>query len=460
MTSRTHLALLLALTAAALPMTAQHLPQGTEDPVVKALRRLLNVEPSAPPGEFSARATAVAAAMGDRPQAEAIRSATGMLASISGWGGITPEQADALTQAIKEHRNHPSPELLLPIILMLERVAGDRLELLLTLAETFGATSCIRDVDRARNALRRLVDLLPEDFDAFDRSGDQVRAFLKFLGMEDAGWSGVRALRAYLGLLEKDGGTIALVPRLGAEDILALRLIENLVEARRRGNQAASVDLLEQLRKLQPQNSAYQLLLAETFASVGPAWNYEKARECLQQFLAGTDPDATESLARGRWAGFAHLRITLEMLEWGSLPGQPGRNAPTERLRAYATELLPRIKTPIVDRLAISPDADELEKLSKLLRRREEEHDKDHAKKKDAFERAQERCNRAEQAFRSAGSESRQFQQRRSDLYASWMDAKRALERSQAALKSAADRLAQNQQRLKAYEDRLQRFDR
>lgn len=455
------LACLFGLTACALSALAQNpSPPTDSSKVTKALRALVELASEAPPAEFASRTMAVAEALGDQPGVEPLRSATDLLAGIADWRSFPAEHVDDLVQAIKEHRGKPSSELLLPVVLMAERVAGDRLEVQLAVAEAFGQESCIGDSDRARAALRRLVAMLPTDLEGFQRTAEQVRSFGRFLGDERLGKEGIATLRSYLALLERAPVPTSSMHVLTPDDLKAFNTIGTYVDKQRRGDQKAAVDLLEQMRTLQPRNAAFLLPLAEARASLGPAFDYHKAKKCLQDFLVATDPDAADAPARDPWEGFDALRETLSLLQWGDLPGQPGRDATVESLRECAGELLPRIRMAVAYHLVISPDRDRLEDMAKLMQRQEPGLVKDLEEANAVFERARDQCEKAETAYKSAGSGRGGFNQRRADLHDRWMSTKVALDRAKKELARASEQLDINQRRNKDYTDRLKLYGR
>lgn len=458
MTSRFRLAHLLALTACAMSAPAQApAPETDSSRVTKALRALVEVETWAPPAEFAARTIEVANALADRPEAKTLRSATDLLTDISDWDQFPVEHVDTLLQAIKEHRRKSSPETLLPIVLLALRFAGERLEVQLSVAETFGQESGVGDVARAQTALRRLVTMLPTDLASFQRAAEQVRSFCQFLDDDTPGNDGIATLRSYFDLLAHEPEDSFSMHTVTPSDLKAFSVIEAFVEKQRKGEQQPAVDLLQQLQALQPKNAAFLLPLAEARASVGPAFDYGKAKKCLQDFLDVTDRGAAEAPPRDPWETFGALRNTLDLLQWGNMPGQPGRNATVECLRKYAGDLLPQIKMRVADHLVISPDRAHLEKLLRRMQDQEPGLAKDRDEARAVFERARDQCGRAEGAYKNARS-GRGFSQRRADLHDQWMTAKRVLERAQSDFNHADEQLQINQHRNKDYADRLKRF--
>lgn len=433
--------------SAALDNLTRQLPQ--------VLRDIVEAANSKTPEDFEYRTRAEHMALRDRTEAGVVRIALQALTDVDKWDAVPAECVDGLIGAIRAQRGKVQQELLVAPVLLLQRLAGDRWEVQLLLAETFGAESCIRDVDRAQTALRRMVALIPVDLEGLQRSAKQIRSFCQFLGDDGPSMDGIATLRAYLTLLAREPAPAFATNILTQDDLRAFRLIEPLVSKLRSGEQKAVVDLLDQLRALQPKNAAFALIEAEVRASVGSGWDYAKAKRCLQEFLELTEPDVSGAVAP--WDGLAAVRITLALMEWGDLPGQPGRGSAIEALRDYAGALLPQIKKPVADRLAISPDRAELERLAKLMQKRELGLAQDREEASTAYLRARDRCDRAKSAYENARS-GRGFCQRRSDLHDQWMTAKRVLERAESNFNYAEERLAINQRRNKDYTDRLKRF--
>ncbi len=202
--------------------------------------------------------------------------------------------SDLVTEALLEHvrarRNGPHPQRMLPMLLILERTVPQDCRVQMGLAEGFGIASGVFNGARAIAALSRVGEIIPAEDDGIVDTLAKLVQLPAFLGDLKAGVQGYTDLRdgipRLLALL-RDGRPIR--PwRLA--DIEALRLHEDLTVARSRGEQANAVKLLNQLRTLQPGNPVYPLILAETLASLGPAWSPNLATKELRAFLAMTDP--------------------------------------------------------------------------------------------------------------------------------------------------------------------------
>ncbi|MBL9075956.1 MAG: hypothetical protein JNL08_00550 [Planctomycetes bacterium] len=423
------------------------------DAVATAVRQFVDACADATaPSDLVARAAAVHDAAPDLPVRAALRTLGELLAGANTWDGFASGSAEQLLALVQQHRGGPHPELVAPLLLVLERQQPARPEVHLGLAEVFGAATAVRDVARAIAALDRVQQLLPSQDDGTPETLARAVGMLRFLGDVADGWRGVNTLWHYLGLLRTSVAGDGSMPMVRAEDVAACRLCEDLAAARRRGRQAESLQLLQKLQALQPANPIYALLRAETHASWG-AFDLPQAQQQIDRFLALSEPAALAAAAKQSWCNLAAARWCLRVLDWD--PAVPATASSWEDLRDYAQQLRKLVKPDTGSRLAVAADAGELESQLGRMRRDCEQRREKRDKAVALLQQLQDEYDAAAGAEQNPGRRGRgTFDPTPAERRAARADALRALdrqrpvtERLQAECQHALDRLADHERR-------------
>jgi hypothetical protein len=232
-------------------------------------------------------------------------------------------------------------------------------------------------------------------------------------------------------------------------------VLEELAEARHYGDQVGAEKLLGELRKLQPGNPVYPLLLAETYASWGPAWNADRAKKCVRDVFELTDPKAALPLAGEPWLNSTDIRATLHVLGW---VGDARSVRDSRDLRSYAEKFSKTIKLPVDDRLVVSPDRAELEAQIRRLETAIPKLRSDFEEAKEELEERGRKAKAAKRALDSLPKRARGYEEQRSNLHARWATAVRQHKDAEAPVKSKEERLRAAEARLRTWTTRLSQF--
>jgi hypothetical protein len=211
---------------------------------------------------------------------------------------IADKSVTRLLDEVRFQRTRGRPERMLPPLLALQTRYPDDPRVLYALGEAFGVASPVFDAERASKSFRQLLDVLRERSEVATDAVGRGRSLAQFLPeLSRAGLllsekptdTSARMRQQLLAYCEKlDGGNAIGLWRLA--DPQMDRLYEQLSLARARLDQARCCEVLEAMLDMQPVNAVLQFALAEVHLSIGPAFERDKAKKCLEAFLELTDP--------------------------------------------------------------------------------------------------------------------------------------------------------------------------
>jgi hypothetical protein len=445
-------AFVCALAAVASLGFAQTPTSGTDsEPVSSAVGAFIKSDlAEVSPASMAGRADAVAAVLGDSAEAAAVRELAEMLRGAGDWRALEDQHVDRLVDLLRKARRGTNADRLAPIVHVLERVASDRVEVQLCVAETYGGPSWIRNTGKAAAATGKVTTMIARHV----KNRDAAR-ILAFLGVGGRVIGGLVALADFLGFIAGDFENNATLRPLTADDLVAFRVLEQLAEARQYGDQVAAEKLLVEMRTLQPKNPVYPLLLAETYASWGPAWNADRAKKCVRDVIALTDPKVALPLADEAWLNPTDVRATLHILDWA---GDARSVQDSRDLGRYAAKFAPTVKLPTEDRLVVSPDRTELESQISRLERAISKLREDLQEAKAELAERKQKAKAAKRDLDSLSRRSKGYEDQHSNLHARWATAVRQVEQAEVQMASRDKRLRATEARMATWTARFRRF--
>ena len=448
----------LLLLGCALPGQAAD-PAPGNDTITASLQAFLaGVTKESTPQEVARAAEPLAAALSGKVEQPAVQSLIEALQGADGWDAVRERHADRLLDLYRRHRTARNPHRLAPLVVVLERLAPERPQVQLGVAEVFGGIWAARDVVRAAQALDSFAALMPKQGDGLIDGTAKIAGFVGLAGDVVAGWRGLVTLVGYISQLSSSVKQGAAVRVLTADDLVAFQVLADLGDVRGSGDQASATRLLEELRSLQPRNPVYPLLLAESHASLGPKWQEAAAKKCIREFLDMTDPRSVAPADGDPWMGWTDVSTLLRMLRWTPAIGEEEWRTMSD-LRAYAKRLEGAIKPSTDERLVISPDREELRQQIARLERGLPKLERERDEKQQKIRELERDCKAAEAAYRNVPSGAGGYQQHRSDLHSKWADLKRQLDQAKSPTKRAEERYDRSAQRLAFYQQRMRQFD-
>ncbi len=439
-------------------LTGQDGGAAAADPLTPALQLFLSaVTAESSPAAMANATTPVLEALAGQPEQKVLQTLVDSLRASGDWETVRASHCEALLELYRRHRAAKEPQRLVPLVVVLERLAPERPQVKLGVAEVFGAAWAARDVARAVEAIGDLRSLMPSEDDGLADTAAKIAGFVGFLGDAAAGWNGVRTILGYLEQMASSmqgGGAIRV---LTADDLVGLRALTELREARARGDQAAAAKLLTELRSLQPKNPALSLLTAEMRASWGDAWSDVEAKKELKRFAELTDPARPVPGANEPWIGWADVSAMLRLLDWQ--PSFGNRQWSSMRdLRDYAVRLGKEIKPGTEDRLVIAPDRRRLEQQIQRLEQNLPKLEQARDETRDKLARLEQERDAAKGDYDNAGRGRGVIDSKRSDLNAKWQGLVRQCKDASGPAASAAERFDRQCERLALYRARLEQF--
>ncbi|MBK8097173.1 MAG: hypothetical protein IPK26_08700 [Planctomycetes bacterium] len=225
-------------------------------------------------------------ALGERLEAEAVQQ---LVDQYRDAGEVLPafgeKTVTGLLDFVSLHRRRGRPERMIPLLFELQRAIPDDPRVLYALGEAFGVASPVQNFELARSCFEKLRKSLEspavQAVSALGRMG-LLREFLPELRerADELVWMRDR-LADFIDVLER-GQHIALW-RLADPRLRDLR--ENLIQARRDGDQKRAAQMLTAMLDLQPDHPAYCYALAEVHASMGPEFKPARTVELVERFL-------------------------------------------------------------------------------------------------------------------------------------------------------------------------------
>lgn len=409
------------------------------------------------PKDVAAAATAVVEALAGEPEQAALRTLVDVLQGAADWDDVRERHTDQLIDLYRRHRSGPHAYRLAPVVVVLERLAPEQPQVQFGLAEVFGVIWAGQDIGRAANALASARSLIPARGDGALEIIAKVVGFVGLTGDLAGGWNGITTLLGYLEQAERAvrGGSPVRV--LTADDLVAFHVLADLEEARRTGDQAVAMKLCRELRKLQPRNPVYPLLMAEMQASFGAAWDQAAAKKILREFFELTEPRGAVPAANEAWVGWTDVSGLLRMLQWQPGLGEPGWRDMRD-LRDYGKRLEAAIVPKVEDRLVISPDRTELRRQIERLEFNVPKLEEEHEASRRLLAQLERECEAAEREYRAARPGGGRFDPRKSDLRAKWSGLQRQVEQARGPAKQDQERCEKAQRRLVVYRERMARF--
>ncbi|MBL8755343.1 MAG: hypothetical protein JNK15_18735 [Planctomycetes bacterium] len=432
----------------------------SDEAITSSLKKFLAaVTDSSSPTEVAAATRPVADALAGQPEHKAIVELVDALATADDWTAVREKHTGHLLDLYRTHRLGKNPHRLAPLVVTLERLAPERPQVQLGLAEVFGAVWDAQDIARAVKAIGNVRSLMPAKGDGAIEIVGKLAGFIGLAGDAVAGWRGATHLFGYLdqvtASLQGGGGAVRV---LTADDLLAFQVLEELLAARRAGDQAALLKALADLRRMQPRNPVYPLLCAETLASFGPAWNEASAKKELKLFFDLTDPKQPVPASNEPWVGWTDVAALLRMLGWRPAIGDAGWNS-SKDLRDYAKRLESAIKPKVDERLVISPDKKELQFQIKRLEAAVPDLERKRSKCTQELADLEQARDDAERAWKGAGNDRGRYQDSKSDLHTKFADLVRQVGAKSKEAATAVERHARETARLGVYRKRMAAFE-